>query len=331
MMRILQSLAAALVVAAAAPASADLTVVSKLSADGKTETATSYLSADKARIVQPGGHEMIFDGTKGEMTLVDNNKKQYFVMTKQEMEDAAAQMQQQMQQANAKMEDAMKNVPPEMREKMKSMVNVGGMMASGVEVKKAPGGRQIAGYKCENWTLTVGEMSKTEECLSTDVPYPTGAWESFRSMQNILHSMGPGMNSASALQEKTKDLKGFPSCLDHDHQRPRQHAYDLQRSAGDQEGRHRRQRVRPTRRLQEGRLAAEVDVREEVTTSFCPLHATGEYTLVGLCPPVFDVTNAVTTPDCPAREASVSRFRSLPHLTLRKFSATVTGVAAARN
>jgi hypothetical protein len=210
MTRTLQSLAAALVVVAAPAAAADLTVVSKLSADGKTETATSYLSADKARIVQPGGHEMIFDGAKGEMTLIDNDKKQYFVMTKQEMEDAAARMQQQMKHASAKMEDAMKGVPPEMREKMKSVVNVGGMMASAVEVKKATGGRQIAGYRCENWTLTVGEVSKTEECLSTDVPYPTGAWESFRSMQNILHSMGPGMNTASALQEKTKELKGFP-------------------------------------------------------------------------------------------------------------------------
>jgi hypothetical protein len=29
-------------------------------------------------------------------------------------------------------------------------------------------------------------------------------------MQNVLQSMGPGMNSASALQEKTKELKGFP-------------------------------------------------------------------------------------------------------------------------
>ena len=213
MIRILQSLAAALAVAAAVPASADLTIVSKLSGDGKTETATSYLTADKTRIVQAGGHETIFDATKGEIILIDNNKRQYFVMTKQEMEDAAAQMQQQRKQADAKMKDAMKKVPPEMREKMKSMINVGGMMASAVEVKKATGGRQIAGYKCENWTLTVGEISKTEECLSTDLPYPTEAWQSFRSMQNILQSMGPALNSASALQEKTKEtkeLKGFP-------------------------------------------------------------------------------------------------------------------------
>jgi len=210
MVRILQSLAAALVIAAAVPASADLTIVSKLSGDGKTETATSYLTADKARIVQPGGHEMIFDATKSEITLIDNHKRQYFVMTEQEMEDTAARMQQQKKQASAQMEDAMKKVPPEMREKMKSMINVGGMTASAVEVKKASGGRQIAGYKCANWTLTVGEISKTEECLSTDVPYPTGLWQSFRSMQNILQSMGPTMGSASALQEKTKELKGFP-------------------------------------------------------------------------------------------------------------------------
>jgi hypothetical protein len=210
MMRILQSLATVLVVAAAVPASADLTVVSKLSADGKTQTAISYLTADKARIVQPGGHEVIFDAARSEITLIDNNKKQYFVMMKQEMEDAAARMQQQKKHADAKMEDAMKKVPPEMREKMKSMIDVGGMMASAVEVQKATGGRQIAGYKCENWILTIGEMFKTEECLSTDVPYPTEAWQSFRSLQTILQSMGPAMSSASALREKTKELKGFP-------------------------------------------------------------------------------------------------------------------------
>src|SRR5262249_34206175 len=125
MIRILQSLAAALIVATAVPASADLTIVSTLSGNGKTETATSYLSADKARIVQPGGHEVIFDGTKNEITVIDNNKRQYFVMTKKEVENASAQMQQQSKQANAQMEDAMKKVPPEMREKMKSKINVG--------------------------------------------------------------------------------------------------------------------------------------------------------------------------------------------------------------
>jgi hypothetical protein len=89
-------------------------------------------------------------------------------------------------------------------------MGVGGIMASAVEVKKGTGGRQIAGYTCENWILTVGEMSKTEQCLSTEVPYPTEAWQSFRSMQNVLQSMGPATNSASALQEKMKELKGFP-------------------------------------------------------------------------------------------------------------------------
>lgn len=206
--RVSEGAAVALVLAATVPAFADLTIVSKLSEDGKTETATSYLSANKARMVQPGGHETIIDGAKGEMILVDHNKKQYSVMTKQDMEDAAARMQEQMKQANAQMEAAMKNAPPETREQMKKMMgSMSGGMAAAVDVKKGTGGRQIAGYKCENWIVTVGEMSKTEECLSIDLPFPTESWQAFRSMEGSLQSMGPG---AKALQEKMKEAKGFP-------------------------------------------------------------------------------------------------------------------------
>jgi hypothetical protein len=62
-MNVLERAAVAFILAAAVPAFADLTIVSKLTDDGKTETATSYLSANKARMVQPGGREIIVDGT----------------------------------------------------------------------------------------------------------------------------------------------------------------------------------------------------------------------------------------------------------------------------
>jgi uncharacterized protein DUF4412 len=199
--------AAIMLVAATVPAFADLTIVSKLTGEGKTETATSYLSANKARMVQPGGHEIIVDGTKGEMILVDHNKKEYSVMTKQEMEQGAARMQEQMKQMNAQMEEAMKNAPPETREQMKKMMGSmgGGGMAMAVDVKKGTGGRQIAGYKCDNWIVTIGGMSKTEECLSTDLQFPSDSWQAFRSMEDSMQS--PGVKE---MKEKLKEAKGFP-------------------------------------------------------------------------------------------------------------------------
>jgi hypothetical protein len=201
--RVLIGAAATFVVAATIPAFADLTIVSKLTGDGKTETATSYLSASKARMVQPGGHEIIVDGTKSEMYVIDHNRKEYSVMTKPEIQQAAARMQEQMKQASKQMEEAMKSAPPEVREQMKqAMGNMSGI--PDVDVKKGTGGRQIAGYKCENWIVTIGQMSKTEECLSTDLPVPTESWESFRSMED---SMSP---AAKAMQEKMKEAKGFP-------------------------------------------------------------------------------------------------------------------------
>ena len=204
----LEPAAVAFILAAAVPAFADLTIVSKLTEDGKSETATSYLSANKARMVQPGGHEIIVDGTKSEMILVDHNQKQYSVMTKQEIQEAAVRMREQMKQASAQLEEAMKNAPPETREQMKkAMSTMNGGIAASVDVKKGTGGRQIAGYKCENWTVAVGEMSKTEECLSTDLPVPTDSWQSFQSMEDSLQSIGPG---AKEMQEKLKEAKGFP-------------------------------------------------------------------------------------------------------------------------
>jgi hypothetical protein len=200
--------AAVAFIAAAVPAFADLTIVSKLTEDGKSEIATSYLSASKARMVQPGGHEIIVDGTKSEMIVVDHNKKQYSVMTKQEIQKAAVRMREQMKQASAQLEEAMKNAPPETREQMKkAMGSMNGGMAAALNVKKGAGGRQIAGYKCDNWIVTVGEMSKTEECLSTDLPVPTDSWQSFQSMEDSLQSIGPG---AKEMREKMKEAKGFP-------------------------------------------------------------------------------------------------------------------------
>jgi hypothetical protein len=99
-----------------------------------------------------------------------------------------------------------------MREKLKAMQNggFGSMAAQMIDVKKGTGHRTIAGYGCDNWIVSVGELSKTEECLSTDVPFPVEAWAVYRDMATSMNTSGPMAKGMSEMREKMKDLKGFP-------------------------------------------------------------------------------------------------------------------------
>ena len=83
---------------AALPAGADdLTIVSKMTRDGgEPTTATSYLSSDHARMVQPDGQEAILDLKTGQTTVIDGRKKEYFVVTRQDMDQMKAKLEQTM-------------------------------------------------------------------------------------------------------------------------------------------------------------------------------------------------------------------------------------------
>jgi hypothetical protein len=221
MIRVFASIAAGVAAAtllAGSASAADLTVLAKTTGDRPGAT-TSYLTADKIRMAQPDGTEILIDGPSGDFTMIDNGKKEYSVTTKAQFEAAAVQMAQKMQQAQeqmkaaqAKMEAQMKNMPPEMREKLKAMQagGLGGMMTQMIDVKKGSGRRTIAGYGCDNWIISIGEMSKTEECLSTEVPFPVQAWQSYRDIAQAFKTSGPMAQGMSDMQEKMKDLKGFP-------------------------------------------------------------------------------------------------------------------------
>lgn len=192
----------------------DLTLVAKVTEDGKDAgTVTSYLSSDRVRIANPGGSEMIGELATGKFTVIDNKRKEYFVVTKDEMVAAMAQMQANMKQMEAQMQksqEQMKNMPPALREKMAGLM--GGIAAS-VDVKKTGATRTVAGYRCETWTVSLGEMSVTEQCLTMDLPLPTQAWEAYRGYAEQMKAgmaAGPMGQAMSQMAEKTKDMKGYP-------------------------------------------------------------------------------------------------------------------------
>lgn len=202
------------VLAAALPAAADdLTIVSKISREsGPPTTATSYLSSDHARVVQPDGGEAILDLKTGQITVIDGRKKEYFVVTRQDMDQMKARLQQAMDNPEVKRaQEQMKNLPPEIQKRMQGMM---GAVVSSVDVKKTGTARKIAGYNCENWTISVGTVSKTEQCLTTELPIPVQAWDTYRdfaeSMKGMMAAMGPMAKGISDMQAKMKEMRGFP-------------------------------------------------------------------------------------------------------------------------
>jgi hypothetical protein len=190
----------------------DLTIVSKVTHDGGSpQTMTNYISSDHVRMSQPDGNEAIVDLKGRQMIVMDGKKKTYYVVTKKDMDAQAAMIQEQMNSPEMKKaQEQMKNLPPEDRKKMESAMAE--MFA--VDVKKTGTSRTIAGYKCENWNVNIGQFSKSEQCFTSELKFPVQAWDLYRSyaesMKSMMAAFGPMARSMTTMQEQMKKLKGFP-------------------------------------------------------------------------------------------------------------------------
>lgn len=203
----------AFLIAATVPVLADdLTIMSKVTRDGGApQTSTSYISSDHVRMSQGDGKEMILNLAAGNITVLDGTKKTYYIMTRQDMEAMAAKIQEQMNSPEMKKAlEQMNNLPPDQKAKMEAMM--GGMFT--VTVEKSGTSRKIAGYDCDNWTVAIGQFSKSEECVTTQLKYPAAAWEAFKSfadtMKSAMAAMGPMAAGAAKMQDQFKKMKGFP-------------------------------------------------------------------------------------------------------------------------
>src|SRR6202158_3129857 len=162
------TLSALLVAAGTAAASDDLTIVSKHTLNGKPGgTSTSYLASDHVRMAEDGGHEMIIDVQTGVMTTRDGAKKTYYTMTKQDMELLAAKMQE-------KMND------PAMKKGMEMMGKMSEGMAGSIDVKKTGEPRNVAGFRCDEWVITMNTFTTIKECVTSELQYPVRAFEAYK-------------------------------------------------------------------------------------------------------------------------------------------------------
>ncbi|MEO8035215.1 MAG: DUF4412 domain-containing protein [Acidobacteriota bacterium] len=190
----------------------DLTILSKVTKDGGTpQSSISYISADHIRMSQGDGKETIIDFKSGQMTTLDPAKKTYYVITRADFDAMAAKMKEQMNSPEMKKaQEAMKNLPPEQQKRMEAMM--GSMLT--FDVQDLGTTRKIAGYSCENWTITMGQFSKSDECLTSELQFPARAWEMYRgyadSMKTMMASMGPMAKNMEKMQEQFKKMKGYP-------------------------------------------------------------------------------------------------------------------------
>lgn len=205
------SLAVVFLVASVGAASDGMTIVSKFTnSDGKSGTSTSYIAEDHVRWAT-GDADVIVNAKTGEMITLDHKKKTYFVMTRKDIDDMAAMMKEKMNSPEMKQaQDAMKNLPPEQRKKMESMM--GSMFT--LDVQKEGSSRTIAGYKCENWIISIGQFSKTEECVSKDVKMPMRAWDAYKSLADAMKTMMSSMRMMGVdmekMQAQMKKINGIP-------------------------------------------------------------------------------------------------------------------------
>ncbi len=193
---------ALLFAAGTAAAPDDLTIVSKNTLNGKPAAAsTSYLASDHVRMAQDGGHDVIIDLTTGVMTTLDGAKKTYYTTTKQDMEQFAAKMQE-------KIND------PEMKKGIEMMGKMSEGMAGSIDVKKTGETRTVAGFRCDEWVITMNAFTTMKECVTSELQYPARAFDAYKdyseSMRKMMSGFGAMAQSGAELAEKMKAMKGYP-------------------------------------------------------------------------------------------------------------------------
>ena len=196
------TLTALVLAAGAVAASDDLTIVQKHTTNGKPAgTSTSYIASDHVRMGGGDGHETIVDLKTHVMTTLDGKKKTYYTTTKQDMEQMKVKMQERMNS-------------PEMKKAMEAMQGMSSGMASSTEVTKTGASRKIAGFKCEEWKITMGPLYTIKECVTSDLQYPVQAFDTYKdfaeSMKGMASAFGPTAKSAAEYAEKLKSIKGYP-------------------------------------------------------------------------------------------------------------------------
>ncbi len=172
----------------ALPAAADdLTIVSTVTGGkGGPMTATQYIAADKVR-TSDGRLDTIFDVASGRMIHVDHKKKTYWETSLEEMREQYAELE-------------------KMLDENPMMASMFGGAAT-VDVEKGSGSREIAGYACEQYLMTMGQKFQFEIWAAPDLKAPTQYYD---AKKMVYATMGPMASRFDQLYEEMKEIDGYP-------------------------------------------------------------------------------------------------------------------------
>lgn len=173
---------------------------------------TMLVQDGKLKTSSGKSNSMIIKG--GNIYIVNDEKKSYREMTKEQMQKMAGQA----NAAMSQMQERMKNMSPEQRAMMEKMMGdkiPGGMPGAKPDVwasQDTGKSETVDGRKCKVWNLTRNGKPFEEVCV---VPYATlGGKEdlekAFREMAEAFAEFTKGMPNADAGVKARLDVRGYP-------------------------------------------------------------------------------------------------------------------------
>ena len=171
----------------------DLTIISQVTpAKGEPTTSTQYITSDKMRI-SDGQNDTIVDLSSGNITMIDHKKKNYFETTFEEMRAHFVELEK-MLDSNPMMARMLGN-------------------ATTVDVQETSETRQIAGYGCTNYLLTIGKKFQQKVCITSEIDMPIEYYDARKMLYSM---MGPMATRFEKMLEEMKKLNGFALATDID-------------------------------------------------------------------------------------------------------------------
>ncbi|RMH21864.1 MAG: DUF4412 domain-containing protein [Acidobacteria bacterium] len=169
-----------------APArSADLTIVSTVTAGKYTGTSTQYIGDHKVR-VSNGRTETIVDYENGKVVYIDHKKKRYSETSTEEMRRHFVELEKMLDENPI----------------LSKMVG----KVSEVTVERTGETRTIAGYPCEHYVLTMGKALTFDVWATRKLEIPVSYYDG-RKM--LYASMGPMAARFEKMLEAMKDIGGM--------------------------------------------------------------------------------------------------------------------------
>lgn len=178
-------LPAALLAAAASLPAEDLTILSKVTVGNSESPSQQYITSTHSRSSSEQSDSILHFPT-GRITMIDHKKKEYWEATIDEM---AAYWE--------KLTREMKGTP------MEDMFGLG----DDPEIEKLPGKRKIAGYDCDRYSLSIGDVLEVDFFAAPGLEPPA---RYFDGRKISAAAMGPMGKLFEKMYDELKKIKGFP-------------------------------------------------------------------------------------------------------------------------